>query len=860
MTEKFRLKGLVLAVSACLMAGCGGGGGGGSGSSSSDSPAEPAETPASVNVSLPVQVIDGYLPGIDVCIVKEKDPSFACDDTFGTAQTDESGKAVFTIAEDRLRQLTYVKFKAVALKTTRNITRGESADLGTDLTLLGTKFISDATVESLKNDSQDGSEFRLTPFTTLVEKHLRTASTQPDESAYTEAFNKVAELIGVDPEVLASDYNSADGSEDADRALVAGELIVALNLLPNSTDGYKVNPADEQKSENLQDQLSAVKDNVDKVMEDVAKGDGTGSLASAISSRKDKLRNTFVSVSSGLAEAWKCGTTASNEVWCWGNNTWKNLGNPEFSAEVEKAGKYSPEGAEKRFENLVGNWTADPVHVLIKNPDRKSDSDPEYIPLTGVTKLSSGNIFACAVTVDRQVWCWGGNYQGQLGYGRENYSKENEAIPYAVRVVAGQQDSGTGYLENVVDISAAHNNVCALTGDGDVYCWGDNTALELGGSFEELRVHPVEQYTSYDGLDLNQYLWVVPEPVKVPAPEGTKFVSMTKGGFWAHCALTDPEENEYNLWCWGDDIRGLVSGGDTDTAGQYAAEIEKNWSDKHHHADSPYSKWVSWDWHYYDKGSGDWWPMFGQPVTNVTEYKVSDRIREQIDNGYSLHWNPEQHSVPVKRLTSADITEWDAVLVYSSAEEGSPALQAVYTDNLMSAVPYDWSINQYKASPWTDPANAWTMFDKLPEDGDTVAKIVTASETQRDYVVTEKGRLYEFGKPGYGMLGDGGEIESDRDAWQYEAPAFKDGRYQVKDVAPGKTSVCALATDSEAEDTDQPQLLCWGSSLFGQLGFDNGQDSDISWSDVAAAWSDGNAILDDEKRIQNTPKAVDFGL
>ena len=842
MKEKFRLNGLVLAVSACLMAGCGGG------SSSADT------------VSLPVQVIDGYLADIDVCIVKENDPSLGCDESFGTAQTDESGKAVFTIAEDRLRQLTYVKFKAVALKTTRNITRGESADLGTDLTLLGTKFISDATVESLKNDSQDGSEFRLTPFTTLVEKHLRTASTQPDESAYTEAFNKVAELIGVDPEVLASDYNSADGSEDADRALVAGELIVALNLLPNSTDGYKVNPADEQKSENLQDQLSAVKDNVDKVMEDVAKGDGTGSLASAISSRKDKLRNTFVSVSSGLAEAWKCGTTVSNEVWCWGNNTWKNLGNPEFSAEVEKAGKYSPEGAEKRFENLVGNWTADPVHVLIKNPDRKSDSDPEYIPLTGVTKLSSGNIFACAVTVDRQVWCWGGNYQGQLGYGRENYSKENEAIPYAVRVVAGQQDSGTGYLENVVDISAAHNNVCALTGDGDVYCWGDNTALELGGSFEELRVHPVEQYTSYDGLDLNQYLWVVPEPVKVPAPEGTKFVSMTKGGFWAHCALTDPEENEYNLWCWGDDIRGLVSGGDTDTAGQYAAEIEKNWSDKHHHADSPYSKWVSWDWHYSDKGSGDWWPMFGQPVTNVTEYKVSDRIHEQIDNEYSLHWNPEQHSVPVKRLTSADITEWDAVLVYSSAEEGSPALQAVYTDNLMSAVPYDWRINQYKASPWTDPANAWTMFDKLPEDGDTVAKIVTASETQRDYVVTEKGRLYEFGKPGYGMLGDGGEIESDGYAWQYEAPAFKDGRYQVKDVAPGKTSVCALATDSEAEDTDQPQLLCWGSSLFGQLGFDNGQDSDISWSDVAAAWSDGNAILDDEKRIQNTPKAVDFGL
>ena len=53
MKEKFRLNGLVLAVSACLMAGCGGGGGGGS---------------SSVNVSLPVQVIDGYLADIDLSV------------------------------------------------------------------------------------------------------------------------------------------------------------------------------------------------------------------------------------------------------------------------------------------------------------------------------------------------------------------------------------------------------------------------------------------------------------------------------------------------------------------------------------------------------------------------------------------------------------------------------------------------------------------------------------------------------------------------------------------------------------------------------------------------------------------------
>lgn len=108
------------------------------------------------------------------------------------------------------------------------------------------------------------------------------------------------------------------------------------------------------------------------------------------------------------------------------------------------------------------------------------------------------------------------------------------------------------------------------------------------------------------------------------------------------------------------------------------------------------------------------------------------------------------------------------------------------------------------------------------------------------------------------MLGDGGE---NRYAWQYENPTFKDDRYQVKDVAIGKRSVCALATDSESKNPDVPGLWCWGSSAFGQLGFDNGQDSEISWSDISAAWNgSANSYLDDAGRIQDTPKAVDFGL
>jgi alpha-tubulin suppressor-like RCC1 family protein len=37
--------------------------------------------------------------------------------------------------------------------------------------------------------------------------------------------------------------------------------------------------------------------------------------------------------------------------------------------------------------------------------------------LTGVTEVSVGSTFACALKMDGTVWCWGDNAVGQLGIG-----------------------------------------------------------------------------------------------------------------------------------------------------------------------------------------------------------------------------------------------------------------------------------------------------------------------------------------------------------------------------------------------------------------------------------------------------------
>jgi alpha-tubulin suppressor-like RCC1 family protein len=84
----------------------------------------------------------------------------------------------------------------------------------------------------------------------------------------------------------------------------------------------------------------------------------------------------------------------------------------------------------------------------------------------------------CAWKADGSLYCWGANNQGQVGNGTMN---GNVLTPTPILVGASVGlDGGTG-VAKVTSAVVGANHTCALTDQGDVYCWGYNGEGEVGG-------------------------------------------------------------------------------------------------------------------------------------------------------------------------------------------------------------------------------------------------------------------------------------------------------------------------------------------------------------------------------------------
>jgi alpha-tubulin suppressor-like RCC1 family protein len=200
---------------------------------------------------------------------------------------------------------------------------------------------------------------------------------------------------------------------------------------------------------------------------------------------------TFVSAATGGLVS--CAVDTSGTVWCWGANTWGELGDT--------------------------NFTIRPVASRVPG-------------LPKMLSVAVGATHVCAVSATHEVWCWGESTHGELGHD-----------PAADLACNGAKCNPTPKV--VTDLAAdvvvtLAGTTCALSTSHDVFCWGDDSTALLGAGLDGgggLTTAPLPGTQSFT-------------PVRVLGlPAGG--VSTIDGASWpghAMCATT----NTGGVLCWGE--------------------------------------------------------------------------------------------------------------------------------------------------------------------------------------------------------------------------------------------------------------------------------------------------------------------
>jgi alpha-tubulin suppressor-like RCC1 family protein len=158
----------------------------------------------------------------------------------------------------------------------------------------------------------------------------------------------------------------------------------------------------------------------------------------------------------------------------------------------------------------------------------------------GAVMIAAGARHNCALLADARMKCWGSNDAGQLGVGdTDNRGDTREERGDGLPAVALD--------EAVAALALGANHSCVLTESGEVFCWGSNSAGQLGRDRE---------------MDDDS----VP-PAKAINFRGVPVIALSAGATH-NCAVLDGG----SLRCWGSNDKGQLGNGEK-TSNRFARRI-----------------------------------------------------------------------------------------------------------------------------------------------------------------------------------------------------------------------------------------------------------------------------------------------
>jgi len=178
--------------------------------------------------------------------------------------------------------------------------------------------------------------------------------------------------------------------------------------------------------------------------------------------------------------AHSCALTTGGETFCWGDNSGGRIG--------------------------AGDWSSNHLTPM------RVAGGLRFVSLEG------GEFHTCGLTADGTAHCWGDNWEGRLGIGN-NQGSRNTPVPVSTDRRFAQIAGGEGHT-------------CGLEGTGTVWCWGRNDHGQVGDGTAVQRSDPTLVRTAQ------------------------RFIEIA-AGFWHTCGVTTAAE----VWCWGHNTSGQLGQG-----------------------------------------------------------------------------------------------------------------------------------------------------------------------------------------------------------------------------------------------------------------------------------------------------------